>query len=99
MHVVAVAMLFNTANNTYHPIAYRDAPLPGPAENGKPRRVKSIGHHTAGFSSFEAAEAHVREVPEFAKAEVVELDPCLAWDGADIPASVAYIQDGKLIVF
>ncbi len=51
--VIACGILHNTATDTYHPILYRDSPLPGGVTH--PRRLRSIGHHTKGFSTLEEA--------------------------------------------
>lgn len=98
-----VAMIFNTKLNRWHPVIFREAPLPGPDSLDKPVRHKSQGHHTAGFEKREDA---VAEANNFAK-QIVEhgmwsgcktcLEPeqDVPWDGEDIPADVAFfVQDG-----
>lgn len=85
MHeLVLGAMLHNTATNRWHPIYFRDGPLPGPDEPGKPRRLKSKGHHTNGFDTRELAEASMAEGP--LKDVPYDRDAVFPWDGEDIPA-------------
>lgn len=96
--VAAVAILHNTGQDTYHPIIYRDAPLPGPSDPGTPRRLKSIGHHTSGFPSLAEAQENVR-TDERMSGAVQQLEPPIAWEGADIPADVAFLEGNALVRF
>jgi hypothetical protein len=45
------------------------------------RRYKSLGHHTDGFDTLEAAEAFIRAEPRYDR--MPEAD--WAWDGTDVP--------------
>jgi hypothetical protein len=97
--VVAAAILHNTAAGTYHPIIYRDSPLPGPYDETKPRRLKSIGHHTFGFGTLDEAKSHLTDDPRYEGA-VMELENLFEWDGSGIPADVAFLSaDGKFVHF
>ena len=94
--VIAAAILHNTATDRYHPILFRDAPLPGnPAHL---RRLKSIGHHTEGFTSHEAAAASLDD--DRIAGAVLERSPgkLIPWDGDDLPAMVCFL-DGQHLVF
>lgn len=96
--VVAAAILRNTTTGTFHPIIYRDSPLPGPPDASKPRRLKSIGHHTYGFGTLVEAQDHLKTDPRYEGA-VMELENTMDWDGTGIPADVAYLsEDGTKFV-
>ena len=78
-------MLYNTKDKTYHPIAFRNFPLPGEAIGIT--RYKSAGHHTNGFASRNAALNYIDEVEK--KATVIrELEKDVEWNGEGIPAMV-----------
>lgn len=93
-----VAMMFNQKLNRWHPVIFREAPLPGPETADKPVRHKSQGHHTTGFEKREDAVAEAQKIA----AQIVEkkmwadcklcLEPeqDVPWDGEDIPADVAF---------
>lgn len=95
MNVVAAVILFNTATRRYHPMLFRDSPLPGPPYDGKPRRLRSIGHHTEGFDNREAAELFILNDPACDGA-VFEVDHLIEWDGEGVPASVCFLVDGRV---
>lgn len=99
-----VGLVVNTAAKTYHPIYYREAPLPGPETDGKPVRHKSGGHRTEGFASRDEAVADAQKLAK----QIVEAgcwSSCalcleekfdLPWDGEDVPADVAFFNiDGE----
>jgi len=91
-----VALLFNQKLNRWHPIWYDESPLPGPPSDSKPTRHKSLGHHTAGFDTREAAIQEVKSTSDKviaakdATTVAVAFDEDLAWDGEDVPADVAF---------
>lgn len=102
-----VAMMHNQKLNRWHPVIFREAPLPGPESADKPVRHKSSGHHTEGFEKREDA---VMEAQKIAR-QIVEQDMwsscslCLEpdqdapWDGEGIPADVGFFMpdgDGKV---
>lgn len=92
-NVVAGAILRNTATGTYHPILYRDSPLPGPVEESKPRRLKSICHHTHGFSTPDEAKDNMAQF----EGAILDTENLITWDGLSIPASTAFLSEGKIV--
>jgi hypothetical protein len=90
--VVAVAVLHNQAANTWHPILFRDSPLPG-GESSQ-RRVKSIGHHTSGLPSLADAQSYAAQF----EGAAVHRDP-IPWDGSDVPAMVGFVTGSDLVFF
>lgn len=93
-----VALVANTSTNRWHPIYYREAPLPGPASDSKPMRHKSGGHHTEGFATRAEAAASARDLATkivstgcwTSCAVCLEPEYDIPWDGQDIPADVAF---------
>lgn len=87
-----IAILFNLAAKTYHPIVFVEAPLPGPPEAGKPIRHKSKMHHTGGFKTREEAvesvtgdlTVRIKEQSGFEPKIAIAKD--IEWDGNGIPA-------------
>lgn len=85
-------LLFNTLNNTYHPIMYLEAPFPGSLEEQKVTRYRSKGHHTQGFSTKELAveDINISLIPKMKEIYYVEpildLEKCIEWNGKGIPA-------------
>lgn len=94
--IAAVSVLHNEATGTFHPILFRDAPLPGAYNPAAPPRVKSIGHHTAGFPTLADAAATVR-ADERVRGAVIDVEHVIAWDGEGVPASVAFIEGGRVV--
>lgn len=91
-------MLFNQKLNRWHPILFRESPLPGEPSEDKPLRLKSFGHHTEGFESRDAALASIKETS--AKIEpppVEDVEKDIPWDGESEAASVAFLKDNKLV--
>lgn len=90
-----VGMIHNQKADRWHPVIFREAPLPGPPEPDKPVRHKSAGHHTEGFETREAA---LESVPELAarleeqsgQKPKLALEKDFPWDGEEIPAMVVY---------
>jgi hypothetical protein len=85
-----VAMLHNTGTDRYHPILFRESPLPGNPENLV--RHRSSGHHTKGFDTRPEALVSAEELAKRQDAKT-----CLAkdfeWDGRDIPAMVVFFKE------
>jgi|GEM_PF-3985947 len=79
-------LLKNTATGRFHPISFRPAPLPG---GSSIPRYKSIGHHTEGFDSVEAAKEWVTTKVVEGKA-VDKTTTVVDWDGNGIPAMVEF---------
>lgn len=93
-------MLKNTKANTWHPILFVEAPLPGPPDPGKPVRLKSKGHHTAGFAKREDALAEIADkAPQVEPPADADTEKDIEWDGDGVPAmSVLLSEDKKLII-
>jgi hypothetical protein len=92
-----VAILFNEKLQRWHPIYFREAPLPG---GSGPARHKSGGHHTVGFMSRQEALDSATKLAEDIKKECsadstckVSLAEDIHWDGEDVPAIVAFFAD------
>lgn len=89
-----VALLFNTKLKRWHPIIYREAPLPGP--NPQLIRHKSVGHNIEGFEKREDAVAEARKnartiVERNLSPQCQEaLKEDLLWNGEGVPADVAF---------
>ncbi len=94
-----VGMIHNYATDTWHPVAFRYYPMPGPGPDTV-MRVKSWGHHTTGFATREEAAKSAAEHPGFCG---VPFDDQFVyeWDGQGIPALVAFMTEGgkRLIAF
>ena len=85
-------MLKNTATGRFHPIVFREAPMPGDADaTMEARRYKSLGHHTAGFDSEAEAMASIEKQPTWKWTGRV-----YGWDGTDTPAMVEWFFDHEL---
>ncbi len=79
-------MLTNTKTGRFHPIIFRDAPMPGNADDAwAARRYKSLGHHTVGFDTLEEAQAHIKAEPRY-----WDSGAFWEWDGEDVPAIVHF---------
>lgn len=84
-----VANLHNTATNRFHPILFKESPLPG---GSGPSRHKSVGHHTKGFDTRDEAIEECKRIAERQSAKLcVEKD--FAWDGDDMPAMVVFFSE------
>ena len=82
-----ITILYNEKLNRWHPILFREAPLPGPPSPDKPIRHKSCGHHTVGFEERADAEAECRKMAEHDELHDAKIiDELIAWDGEEIPA-------------
>jgi len=92
-----VAMLHNEKLNKWHPIWFKESPLPGPPSEDKPVRHKSKGHHTQGFDTREAALSAAKELSNALKEQAIgpvslALEKDFEWDGNDIPAMVVFFD-------
>ena len=92
-----VANLHNTKTDRYHPIYFREVPLPGGDQPDKPVRHKSGGHHTEGFKTRAEALQHCEEMRvELAEASGtcgVSLFDDFKWDGGELPAMVVFFAE------
>ena len=82
------ALIHNTAKDTWHPVAFRDSPMPGPSPTL--RRVKSMGHHTEGFATRDLAITWIQE-SQFKDAPF-DANSVFAWDGENVPAIVSFLD-------
>lgn len=94
--ITIVGMIHNVKTDTWHPVIFRDAPMPGP-DGYKLGRVKSHGHHTTGFATRAEAEADVEQHPHL-QGVPFDREWVYEWDGEGIPALVAIARDGKVVV-
>jgi hypothetical protein len=98
-----VANLHNTKTNRYHPILFRESPLPSASTGSSLMRHKSIGHHTDGFDTRDEALSYCEKMARDLETEAGGVRLCLdrdfAWDGEDVPAMVVFFgeQDGKTV--
>lgn len=97
-----VAMLHNEKTDRYHPILFRESPLPGPHYEGKLIRHKSVGHHTNGFDTREEALKHIetsKDMKENCPYMKKCLDKDIPWDGEGLPLAVVFFsEDGTKII-
>lgn len=91
-----LAMLCNEKTGRWHPIMFKESPLPGPPSKDKPIRHKSHGHHTIGFDTREEAMEAIDKMIEAAKDEmpVIKkyLDKDIPWDGEETPVMVRFFE-------
>ncbi len=91
--VMPTGYLKNTATGRFHPIVFRMAPMPGNADATlSAQRYKSLGHHTTGFDTLEAAQAHVTSE----KTTLVDVGTIWDWDGEGIPAMIEWFNIKEL---
>jgi hypothetical protein len=91
-----VAMLHDTTADRWHPLLFRESPLPG-GEHTLVRH-KSKGHHTVGFATHEEAIAECHSMAEELKAHAIgnvrtSLAKAFPWDGEGVPAMVVFFKD------
>jgi hypothetical protein len=85
-------MLHNTKTGRFHPIVFRQAPMPSGVDTDfGMMRHKSKGHHTDGFDTIEAAQEYV--VTSCASGEHTDSGCRYEWDGEDIPAMVEWFPN------
>ena len=78
--------LKNTTTGRFHPISFREAPMPyGVGKRNVAQRYRSIGHHTEGFDTIKAARKWVSE-----QEHTVDVNRIWEWDGKDVPAMVEW---------
>jgi len=80
-------ILKNMATNRFHPISFRLAPTPSSSGEDVGQRYKSLGHHTEGFDTLEAAKRWVSE-----KDNTKDIGMIWEWDGKDTPAMVQWFS-------
>jgi hypothetical protein len=86
-------ILLNTATQRFHPIIFREAPMPaGADDNWSHQRYKSLGHHTVGFDTLEEAQAYIKS-----DARLFDSGAVWEWDGIDIPAMVSWFQQPRKV--
>ena len=93
------AMLWNAKLNRWHPILFLERPLPGGPGPEVPVRHKSLGHHTVGFETRQAALDWIDAVCQPGHPVRERYGParkCVAgdipWDGEGTPALVHYFS-------
>jgi hypothetical protein len=78
-----LCILHDEGKDRYHTAYFTEAPFPGPVpSNPGLIRLKSRGHHTEGFATFEEAQANLRN--EVVK-QLKPLDEKNCWDAKAIP--------------
>jgi hypothetical protein len=97
MNYALVKILYNLPKGTWHPIWYRESPLPGGPQavgNKEMIRFKSVGHHTAGFHNRGKALADISmnlliKISEMGFNYIIqELEEDLPWDDIEVPADI-----------
>jgi hypothetical protein len=82
MQKLHAAILSNAESGRFHPIYFRPAPRPSDdAVEGETCRHRSLGHHTLGFETLEAAQGFIAEDESAWPTGIV-----LNWSGQGIPA-------------
>ncbi len=101
MYIVngTVAMLKNITTGEWHPILFRDAPLPGPEFLNKPQRQRSYGHCTHGFRLRSDAIKFIDEHLGSCGLCRFQLDEDIAWDGEGKPCLVGVLVNDRLVCF
>lgn len=93
-----VCILANMDTNRFHHILFAPSPFPGnPAGL---MRHRSVGHHTNGFDTVEAALEDAGALAEKRSAVLVD-DYGFEWDGKDVPAMTVFFEmdaSGKVTV-
>jgi len=90
-----VGNVHNIATDRHHPIVFRYAPTPSGCD-----RYKSIGHHTDGFDTRDAAIEFINHTltKHFPGCQV-NVDKDYAWDGSGTPAMVIFPDDTGAPIF
>ena len=92
-----MGILHNTKTGRFHPIAFRQAPMPGLVDlNAEAQRYKSLAHRPEGFETKELALENIRSDPAHMRLiEALEYQ----WDEAEepIPARVEFIPKNLMI--
>lgn len=95
-----VKIIYNLKDETWHPILYRESPLPGNPENIL--RFKSSGHHTVGFKSREDAINDINSdyfksrLDSMGSYPVYLIDEDILWDGEGIPADIILLSPSQI---
>ena len=96
-----VGIIHNTKLGRWHPVYFREAPLPGPDSPGKPARHESAAHSTEGFGDRESAVLAARNLAEELRSHAVgpvslAIDSDFQWDGEGVPLIVCFFAvDGE----
>jgi hypothetical protein len=88
-----MGILKNTATGKYHPIAFRQNPMPGLADlepGSSGHRYKSLGNDPIGYDTIEQARETVRDRQE----HIIMTDRVWDWDPSveEIPARVEFFK-------
>ncbi len=90
-----IAILYNEKTNRWHPILFKESPLPGSFSEEKPIRHKSHGHHTTGFDTREEALLDI-ETSKDITVNCPNIKKCISedisWDGESMPVIVAFFN-------
>jgi hypothetical protein len=82
-----VGILVNTKTKRFHPIVFREAPLPGGLQPPGGGRYRSLGHHTVGFDTEAEAIEHVKTRVDWALT-----GRRWGWDGESVPALTEFFS-------
>jgi len=93
-----IANLHNTKTDRFHPIFFKESPLPGPPEKDKPIRHKSVGHHTGGFDNRADAISECHDMVEKIKGDCIGkpqlfIQNDFLWNGEGMPVMVEFFGD------
>jgi hypothetical protein len=89
--ITPVGILKSTKTEKFHPIVFRRAPMPGGADdNMYAQRYRSMGHHTEGFDTLEAAQAYIEEQSGWKDCGAV-----WAWDEEEVPTMTEWFSSSK----
>ena len=86
-----LCVLLNTKTNRYHPIVFREVPLPGDPNSEVLVRSKSYGHHTNGYSTREEAVSDCITTAEQESCRLC-LKSNFIWNGEGIPSMIVYFD-------
>lgn len=90
--MLTMMILRNTKNNRYHPIVFRESPLPGIPDPNLPVRSKSYGHHTEGFSTRDEAVIHCNDTAKQEGCRICIKDD-FVWNGEGIPSMIVFFKE------
>lgn len=93
-----IAMLHDTTKDTFHPIVFLEAPLPGGYDAAKPVRHRSKMHHTGGFPTHAEALANAKgdlaaRVKDAFGEPRFALAASFPWDGVGIPSITTFFAE------
>lgn len=97
---VFISVLFNTKENTYHPMMYFEKPFPGDSSNLI--RFKSHGHRSIGFKDREEALKTIQpEIKDRSEGYLFyeDLKNDIKWNGEGIPTDIKIFDKQTLKKF